>query len=126
MLTSGNVARNHWKPPPGFVSAKAKAYATWKEHNGKQSKKDNMLTADEAADTDDTSSDEESGFRLCSVKSNRPQEPKKAPPPSPVATQNSFEAFDNDDIADDGVAALGDCAHNATVGKQGPSQYRRG
>ena len=98
------------------MSAKAKAYAKWKETNGKPSKKVNMLKEDDVNDTDDDSSDEEV-FRLCSVKSNRSPGPKIAPPPAPLATENSFEAFDDDDVDNDGIAALGDWAHKVTVGK---------
>ena len=42
-----------WKPPPGYVSAKAKAYAKWKEQNGKPFKNTDMLKEDDAGDTDD-------------------------------------------------------------------------
>ena len=88
---NGSAARDQWKPPPGYVSAKAKAYAKWKEANGKPSKKVNMLRDDDANETDDDSSDEE-GFRICcSVKSKRSKGPRIAPPPAPLITKNSFK-----------------------------------
>ena len=113
----GSTTRDQWKPPPEYVSAKVQACATWKETNGKPSKKVNMLKEDKAGDTDDNSSDEQA-FRNCSVKSNRSQGPKIAPPPPPLATKNSFEAFGDDDVDTDGITALGDWAHKVTVGKR--------
>ena len=83
-----------------------------------------MLKEDDAGDNDDESSDEER-FRFCSVKSNWSQGPKVAPPPIPLATKNSFETFDDDDIADDGIAALGDWAHKVTVGKRSQSASKQ-
>ena len=74
--------------------------------------------------TDADSSDEE-GFRICSVKPNRSQGPKIAPTPIPMATKNSFETFDDDDIADDDIAALGDWAHKDTVGKRSQSASKK-
>ena len=74
---NGSAARDQWKPPPGYMSAKAKAYAKWKESNGKPSKKVNMYKEDDVNDTDDDSSDG-GGFRICSVKSNRSPGPKIA------------------------------------------------
>ena len=122
---NGSAARDQWKPPPGYVSAKAKAYAKWKEANGKPTKKVNMLRDDDANETDDDSSNEE-GFRLCcSVKSNRSKGPRIAPPPAPLITKNSFEAFDDNDIDGDGNAALGDRAHKDTVGKRSQSETKK-
>ena len=117
---NGSAARDQWKPPPGCVSAKAKAYAKWKETNGNPSKKVNMLTEDRINDADDDSSDEES-FRICSIKSNRSPGHKIAPPPAPLATKNSSETFDVDS---DGIAALGDWRTMSPL-ENHPSQHRR-
>lgn len=53
-----------------------------------------------------------------------PTRPRVAPQPAPLVTKNSFEAFDDDDIKGDGIAALGDWAHNVSFGKQSKSETK--
>ena len=56
---NGNAPRAEWKPPPGYQSAKAKAYAKWKESRKSQV---NHLGG---GDNDDEDSDsDESAFQM--------------------------------------------------------------
>ena len=108
----------------GIHEREGKGLRQVEKSNGKPSKTVNMLKEDDVHDTDDDSSDED-GFRICSVKSSRSSGPNVAPPPAPLVTENSFEAFDDDDIDGDGVAALGDRAHKVTVGKRSQSASKK-
>ena len=121
---NGSAARDQWKPPPGYVSAKARAYAKWKEANGK---KLNMLTTGDAEDDEPNTDDEsDDGFKICALKTNRPAKPKTiVQPVPPVTTKNSFEAFDDADMEEDHIAALGRWAHKVTTSKKPQSEAKK-
>ena len=106
---NGSTPRARWKSPPGYVSAKAKAYAAWKADA-----KINHVDYE----TDDDSSEDE-GFSIAAVRTSRVN--AVAPAPEPVATSNSFKdlaEFNDDEHDEDAVAALGSWAHKVVVGEK--------
>ena len=59
-----STPRADWKPPPGYVSAKGKAYAKWKESRPKVNALDGMNSED------DSDSDGETAFMIAAVTRN--------------------------------------------------------
>ena len=111
---NGNKARADWKPPPGYVSAKAKAYAAWKAQQ-----KINGIDCE----TDDESSDEEGFTMACAVRTRKINAVAKEPPTVLKNSFNDLAEFNDDDPTDDAVAALGSWAHKVSTG--GMSQKER-
>ena len=65
---NGATPRSEWKSPPGYVSAKAKAYAAWKVKNGKAPKVNMLADGDVLIDSDDESdADSDEGLTICAM-----------------------------------------------------------
>ena len=126
---NGNIPRSQWKPPPGYQSAKAKAYAKWKESNPARV---NHLGAE--TDDDDSDSDE-SAFQIkcCALRkmdSDGFMKPRLSAKPRMVSEMermdepltNSFSALmehgeDDLDEVEQTVRDLKSWAHKVKVGK---------
>ena len=118
---NGTVPRAQWKAPPGYVSAKAKAYAAWKEKQGKSTKVTMLMDGDVEIDSEDESdADSGPGFTINAVTRSRGVTSKvldalaASPDPVPTVVKNSFDAlrtFDDDETSAEVLKQLGGWAH---------------
>ena len=95
--------RSEWKPPPGYESAKAKAYKKWREANPRV----NALGCDT---DDDSDSDEERSFLIAAI-NQQPSECSDIPELEDDLT--TPESSDHEVIAQ-----LGKWAHKLVVGQK--------
>ena len=122
---NGSKPRAEWKPPPGYESAKAKAYKKWRESNPR-------VNALGCETDDDSDSDEESSFLIASMGRKRPSQWPKLQEATAMPTcanrvsfksKNKFDALEEDDVDDHDdseavIEQLGQWAHKTEVGKQ--------
>ena len=141
---NGSIARAQWTSPPGYISAKAEAYAAWKEKNGKSPKVAMLANGDVLIDSDDESDAEsDEGLTMCAMVRRQRQHRRAtavtidvpsskiahSPKVAPTPTLNSFqalEAFDDEDTTSDVVQQLGTWAHRITsIGDKPKSQSEK-
>ena len=119
---NGTTPRAQWKSPPGYVSAKAKAYAAWKEKHGKPAKINMLANGDVELDSEDESdADSDEGMTIRAVMRPHTREAINAftgsQEPAPTQISNSFEAlkaFDDDETSPDIAQRLEGWAHKVT------------